>query len=196
MKKGLAELVCIVDRSGSMEPIKMDAIGGFNSFIEDQKKVDGEANVTLVLFDHEYIEVYAGKKLDAVEPLNEETYVPRGMTAFLDAVGRTIVTVGERLNRLRENDKPEKVIVSIVTDGCENHSSEYTKGKIADMIKHQQSNYAWDFVFIAANMDAVAEGTSLNIPAQNTMNFMATPKGTRSAYSSLNATVAGIRNEK
>jgi uncharacterized protein YegL len=196
MKKDFTEIVCIIDRSGSMISVQNDAIGGFNAFIKAQKKIPGTANATLVLFDHEYEEVYSGKDLNSVDDLNEDTYVPTGMTALMDAVGRTIVTVGERLIKLEEKDKPEKVIICVLTDGYENASKEYSKSKVAEMIQHQQDKYSWKFIFLAANMDAVAEAQSLNIPTQDAFKFNATNKGTRKAFQALSCSVSTHRTSK
>src|SRR5574343_68862 len=138
MKKGLSEIVCVIDRSGSMRSIVNDAIGGLNTFIESQKNVPGEANMTIVLFDHEYLVSHNGVNIKLVQPFTTDTYVPRGTTALLDAIGRAITTVGERLNNTKEEDKPEKVIVAILTDGYENASREYTNSKINEMINHQR----------------------------------------------------------
>ncbi|MBW8001719.1 MAG: hypothetical protein FVQ80_06815 [Planctomycetes bacterium] len=117
MKKGLNELVGIIDRSGSMDVIASDAIGGLNTFIREQKEVPGEANVTIVLFDHEYKVDYKGVPIADVKEYNSQSYIPRGTTALLDAIGRTITTVGERLANTDEGQRPEKVIVFILTDG-------------------------------------------------------------------------------
>lgn len=181
-KENLTEIICIIDRSGSMGSIKSDAIGGFNSFIEEQKKVSGEANVTLTLFNHNYVISYSGKPLSEVEHLNENTYVPSGTTALLDAVGRTIDDTGHRLSNTHEEERPAKVIVTILTDGLENASKDYTRRQVFDKIKHQREVYKWEFVFLAANQDAFAEASKIGIEPNMTVNFKATGEGTRRAY--------------
>jgi uncharacterized protein YegL len=193
MKKGLVEIVSIIDRSGSMSSVKSDAIGGFNQFLQDQKELPGEALFTLVQFDDQYEVIHNGEKIQNVKPLDDKTYVPRGTTALLDAIGKTIVTVGERLDKTDENDKPEKVIVSILTDGAENASSEYTRERISDMIKLQTDDYSWEFIFLAANQDAFATAGGLSINAKNTMHFMDTGEGTRTAFKSINTMVSNNR---
>jgi uncharacterized protein YegL len=192
-KKNHAEIICILDRSGSMESIAEDAMGGFNSFIEDQKKVPGTASVSLVLFDHEYLNVYENKNINDVQKLTEETFVPRGMTALLDAVGRTINTVGERLSKTPEEDRPEKVMVCILTDGFENKSKEFTKDKIKEMITHQREKYSWEFSYVGANVDAFAEAGAMGISQVYTASFLSTGEGTREAYKSLNKMSSSYR---
>ena len=178
MKENLTELVFIVDRSGSMTGIADDVIGGFNSFLEDQKKVEGqEANVTVALFDNEYSLLYDNININEVEKLDRYKYQPRGMTALLDAIGRTVTSVGIRLANQPEEDRPSKVMVVIITDGYENSSLEYHAAGIKEMIKEQEEVYSWDFIFVAANMDVVTVGNDYGIVANKTMNFGATSKG-------------------
>jgi len=196
MKKGLTEIICILDRSGSMNATINDAIGGFNSFIETQKKVPGEAKVTLVLFDDQYDIIESGKDIGKIKLLNESTYVPRGMTALLDAVGKTINNVGTRLASTEEDERPEKVMVAILTDGEENASKEFTKEKVNEMIEHQKTKYQWDFVFLAANQDAIQAGTSIGINAQSCFAYVANGVGTRSAYNNLTSYTTNFRGSK
>lgn len=165
MNNNLTEIVCVLDRSGSMASLTNDAIGGFNSFLDEQKKLPGDARLSLILFDHEYIVQADNAPIQQVEPLTAQTYVPRGSTALLDAIGRAITNVGERLTKTSERDRPSKVIVVILTDGEENASHEYTKQRIADMIKHQQEQYNWRFVYLGVAVDAFADARAFNIPA-------------------------------
>jgi len=185
------EIVCVIDRSGSMSSIRSDAIGGFNTFLKEQKSVPGEATLTLALFDHEYITLHNAVNLRDVPELTTETYVPRGNTALYDAIGRTIDVVGSRLDK--SATKPDKVIVVILTDGEENSSIEYPRARVAEMIRHQQDKYSWEFVFLAANQDAFQSGAGLNIKSSNTANFAANAKGTADAYSYISATTASMR---
>lgn len=185
------EIVCILDRSGSMSSIRSDAIGGFNAFLKDQKSVPGAAKLTLVLFDHEYIVLHDAVKLEDVPELSSSDFVPRGSTAMFDAIGRTIDAIGGRLDK--SDTKPDKVIVAILTDGEENSSQEYTSDRVAKMIKHQQDKYAWEFVFLAANQDAFRAGAALNIKACNTANFVASAAGTADAYSYMSNTTRNMR---
>lgn len=177
------EIAVVMDRSGSMASIKDDVIGGFNTFLKEQKSAPGDVTFTLVLFDNEFLTPYYAVDIQKVPDLNQFNYTPRGSTALYDAVGRTIDEIGKRLDK--HSEKPDKVIVAILTDGEENSSSKYTRDQVASMIKHQESKYAWEFVFLAANQDAFQTGASLNIKACNTANFAATAQGARDAYRSM-----------
>ena len=182
-KKGeVTEIVCVLDKSGSMSSVKDDAIGGFNSFLEQQKKLPGDAKLTLVLFNHHYEMKIDGAKLADVSPLNERTYVPEGNTALLDAVGRAVTDVVNRINKAPDDEKPDKVIVMILTDGQENSSSDYTNEKIKSLIEKQQKESSWDFVFLAANQDAFSTGGRLGVCGASTMSYAGTGVGTQSAY--------------
>lgn len=192
-RKNHTEIVCIIDRSGSMSSIREDAIGGFNSFIESQKNVDGTASVSLILFDHEYNVVYENIELSEVESLNSDTFVPRGSTALFDAIGKTINSVGNRLHNTSEENRPEKVMVCILTDGCENASIEFTNENIKEMIEHQREKYSWEFSFLAANQDAFSGAKSMGISDQYTMNFMSTGDGTRSAMKTMSDYTSSYR---
>jgi len=185
MKDNLTELVFILDRSGSMSSMKDEAIGGFNAFLEEQQKLSGEAKLTLVLFDHEYTLVCNGKDIKCVEPLCDKTYCPRGTTALLDAIGRTVDDVGKRLAGTPECERPNKVLVAILTDGLENASKDYVKSKISNMITHQREKYLWEFMFLAANQDAIAEGESLGISKGLSFNYCCDSIGTTKAFDSL-----------
>ena len=188
-----AEIVCIIDRSGSMLKIKDDAIGGFNNFLADQKQVPGEVAFSLIQFDHEYNVVYDCVPLQSVEPLTNKTYAPRGTTALLDAIGRTVTTIGDRLNKTEEILRPQKVIVVILTDGLENASREYKRNTISEMVKHQQEKYSWEFLYLGANQDAFTEAGALGINRGSTTNFDATDIGTRHAYGTLSAATTAYR---
>ena len=165
-KQKATEIVCILDRSGSMESIKHDAIGAFNSFLNGQKKLPSEAYLTLVLFDNEYELLYDSMPLDDVPELTELTFVPRGMTALLDATGRTINTV-------KKKTKDKNVIVCILTDGEENSSHEYKHADIIKLINKRKEKHHWEFIFLAANQDAIQAGNSLGINANRSVNFSA-----------------------
>ena len=196
MNDNLSEIICIVDRSGSMDAIRSDAIGGFNTFLSDQQKEPGEATLSLVLFNHKYKLVYDNIDIAQASPLTEKTYQPQGMTALLDAVGRTIDGVGKRLSKTPETERPGKVIVAILTDGLENASSDYSRDKIAKMIQHQQDVYSWDFIFLAANQDAIATARTMSIDAQDAISFDATGEGVRNAQAVMSQQVAYRRRAK
>lgn len=193
MNNQLTEILFVLDRSGSMGSVRNDAIGGFNTFLEDQKKQPGAARLTLVLFDTTYTVVHDGADLRAVPPLTEVTYAPRGGTAMLDAIGRGIVTVGERLARTPEAERPGKVIVAILTDGEENCSREYSPGMIARLIKQQREEYSWEFLFLAANIDATTTAAALNIDPGQSVAFAATSFGTQVAFESFSKSVSRSR---
>lgn len=196
MRADLTEIAFVLDRSGSMNPIAADAIGGFNTFLASQQALPGEARLTLVLFDHEYLVVHDNVAIRQVPPLDAKTFVPRGMTALLDAVGRTIDDVGVRLAATPEEQRPAKVIVAILTDGQENASRDYTFAKVAGMIKHQQEKYSWEFLFLAANQDAIAAAGALSIGAKDAIAFQATGQGIRNANAQLNERVTLSRSRK
>ena len=187
MKKGLTELVCILDRSGSMGGLVDETIVKFNQFIKEQKEVPGEATVTVVLFDDQYEILHKGIKLADLPKLTGEVYFARGWTAFQDAMGKTINEVGARIDGLPEEEKPEKVIFMVITDGLENRSQEFQgpagKETIKKMVEHQTEKYGWGFLFLGANMDAVQVGAGFGFAGNMSANYANTGKGLSSAYS-------------
>ena len=194
MKKNLTEMVFILDRSGSMQHLVDDTIGGFNSMIEQQKAEDGEAYATTVLFDDEYELLHNHVNIQDVEPITRRDYYARGCTALLDAIGKTINSVGQRLSETPEEERPEKVIFMITTDGMENASIEFTKAKVKEMIEHQQNVYSWMFMFIGANMDAISEASALGINASHAQGYTASSAGTTSLYSAVSSAITTSRN--
>jgi len=194
MKKGLTEVVFILDRSGSMSSLTEDTIGGFNSFVEKQKEEDGECHLTTVLFDDKYELLHDHIDIQEVEELTNKEYFARGMTALLDAVGRTINTVGDRLAKTDEDERPEQVIVVITTDGQENSSHEFAADAIKKMVSEQEDTYKWRFLFLGANIDAFAEGGNLGFAMANTAQYDASAMGTRALYSSVTNFVSDSRS--
>ena len=182
MRENLTEIVFVLDRSGSMRSLTADTIGGFNELIEKQKKLEGDAYVTTVLFDHEYELLHDHVALGEVAPLTDREYFARGSTALLDAVGRTINTVGARLATMPEEERPAHVVFVITTDGMENASCEYTAKQVREMVEHQQQKYSWQFVFLGANMDAVSEAGKLGISAKYAANFAPSRRGVSQMY--------------
>jgi len=176
-----------------MASMAKEAIGGFNAFLESQQKLPGDARLTLVLFDHEYIVAYDGRPIKDVPPLDEHTYVPRGTTALLDAIGRTVNTIGERLDKTPEANRPGKVLIVILTDGLENASQEFKRNQIYSMIKHQRDKYAWEFIFLGANQDAIQAGSLIGIPASNAATFNETPEGVFEAFTAVACATAAYR---
>ena len=191
------EIVVVMDRSGSMQRVCEAAMGGFNSFVEDQKTCEGEAKLTLIQFSTDYEIVYNGVPLQDVKPLTPETYRPRGWTAMLDAIIRAIDEVGERLHTTPEADRPDKVIFVILTDGEENSSKEYPRPGgfqvCKDKVQHQTNVYNWDFIFLSANQDAVLAGGAIGVAPSFTKQYTDSWFGTRSAYGCSSEAVKSLR---
>lgn len=193
MNSNLTEIIFLLDRSGSMGGLESDTIGGFNAFIENQRKLEGKTLVTGVLFDDQYEVVWNGAEAEKVKLTTEEYFV-RGCTALLDAVGKTILDVGYRLSKTNEADRPGKVIYVITTDGFENASREFTYKKVKELIKHQQEKYNWEFIFLGANIDAEKEADSLGINIENAYSFEASEEGVESMYKMVSEAVTEKRS--
>ena len=194
MNQNITEIVFILDRSGSMGGLENDTIGGFNGFVKKQAKL-GLTNLTTVLFDDKYEILHNG--VDAgIAFLTDREYFTRGTTALLDAVGKTINDVGKRLNETPETSKPGKVIFVITTDGMENASCEFNYNEVKEMITHQTEKYGWEFIFMGANIDAVAEGEKIGIAADRSVNFKADSKGVSEMYSMACSMGASLRASK
>ena len=178
-----------------MDLIKNDAIGGFNSFLEEQKKLPREATLTLIQFNTDYSVIHENKPLSDVNPISDKDYIPMGSTALLDAVGKTVDSTGRRLANTPEENRPEKVIVAILTDGQENASRSYDLSKISDMISHQKEKYSWEFIFLGANQDAFSEAAKIGIDSKDTINFAASSDGIRTAYSNMSDSVRAYRKK-
>ncbi len=196
MKKGLTELVFILDRSGSMHGLEHDTIGGFNSMLEKQKKQAveeaGQVEVTTVLFDDKYERIHDRFPIDAVKPLTGKEYYVRGCTALLDAVGRTIDHLKNVQDHLPEDYRAEKVIFVITTDGLENSSREYSYARLKQMIG-QQKELGWDFIFLGANIDAVAEAGKFGIGADRAVEFVNDSEGVALNYKVVSETISQMR---
>ena len=184
MNQNLIDITLVLDRSGSMEIVRDDTIGGTNSFIEQQKQGTTDVTFTLVQFDNQYEFVHKAAPMKTVPPLNRETYQPRGSTALLDAIGRAINETGARLAAMPENERPAKVLFIIQTDGQENSSKEFTHSQIASMITHQREKYSWEFIYLGANQDAIATGTSYGISAGKSLKYASNAIGSASAFRS------------
>ena len=192
MRNNFTRIAVILDRSGSMESCKESTVAGFNSFMGEQKKLPGDASVKLVQFDNEYETVF-DKPLKDTPELTQQTFVPRGSTALLDAQGRTIVDLGNELDKLPEQDRPSKVIVVTITDGYENASKEFTTEKIAEMIKHQRDVYGWDFVFLGANQDAIKTAAKMNIPMGSAISYNTSKAGVHNTMAAVSNYVGASR---
>ncbi|MGM0877831.1 MAG: vWA domain-containing protein [Bacillota bacterium] len=181
MNTNLTEIIFLLDRSGSMEGLESDTIGGFNAFIKKQRQLEGETIVTAILFDDQYEILWNG--IDANQAkLTDNDYFVRGCTALLDAVGKTILDVGYRLSNTCEEKKPDKVIFVITTDGLENASCEFSYEKVKELIKHQQEKYSWEFIFLGANIDAGKEADNIGIDIKNAYSFEASKTGVEHMY--------------
>jgi Mg-chelatase subunit ChlD len=193
MKNHYSEIAFVLDRSGSMGSCREAAIEGFNSFLHEQQQTEGLAKLTLVLFDDEYLVPIDALPVAEILPLNDENYVPRGSTALLDAIGRTIDELGVRLAVLPEQDRPGQVIVAILTDGMENSSQDCTWQKVARAIKQQTGQYRWTFLFLGANQDAIATAAQMNIAAVNAAPYVADAAGLHASTRSLTRKVRALR---
>lgn len=191
MPERKVEIVAVIDMTGSMEPRRQDAVGGFNAFVREQKKLKGDCAVTALFFNSEKYETW----LDAVElsrvPKLGKEYVPAGMTPLLDAVGRTIDAVEKRLKKTAARKRPDKVVFVVITDGEENSSEKYTFKKVAEKIGKLRRQGSWEFLFLGADLDSFRQGRALGIPC--TLNYM---NDVRGAYASLSAAVCGVRSGK
>lgn len=193
MKKNLTELVFILDRSGSMAGLEGDTIGGFNSMIEKQKREPGEALVSTVLFDNVSEVIHDRVDIQKIEPLTERDYYVRGCTALLDAVGGAIHHIGNVHKYAREEDRPEKTLFVITTDGMENASRKYSYKKLKAMIQRQQEKYGWEFIFLGANIDAAKEAARFGIDADRAANYHADSVGTAVIYEAMGEVVCNVR---
>ena len=186
------EIICILDRSGSMASTAADMRGGFDAFIAEQRNLPGECAVTLVQFDNEYECVYAGRPVAEVPPL---VLVPRGSTALLDAIGKTINETGARFAAMPEEQRPGRVMVVIVTDGQENASEEFRLDAVRAMVDHQRSAYSWEFIYLGANQDAYQEASRYGI--QHAVNYsQSTPGSNRAVFRSVSHSTTNARAGK
>lgn len=193
MKKNLTEIVFILDRSGSMSGLEADTIGGYNSLIEKQKKEEGEAIISTVLFDDRQEVIHDRVSLDNIQPLTSEQYYVRGCTALLDAIGGAIHHIGNVHKYAREEDRPEKTLFIITTDGMENSSRRYSYEKVKYQIERQKEKYNWEFLFLGANIDAIAEAGKFGIDASRAVNYNCDEEGTQLNYHVLSETITNVR---
>ena len=196
MRKGLTEVVFILDRSGSMSGLEADTIGGFNSMIEKQKKEEGEAYISTVLFDDRTEVLYDRVAVGKVEPMNDRQYYVRGCTALLDALGGAIHHIANIHKYAREEDRPEKTLFIITTDGMENASRIYTYDKVKKMVEEEKEKYGWEFLFLGANIDAIEVAGRFGIGADRAINYECDSKGTALNYQVLSETVSAVRRSK
>ena len=193
MKKNLTELVFILDRSGSMQGLEVDTIGGFNAMLEKQKKEPGEAFVSTILFNDHTQVLHDRVKIEAVEPITHREYYVRGCTALLDAIGGAIHHIGNIHKYARSEDVPEHTLFVITTDGMENASRRYTSQQVKTMIQRQKEKYGWEFLFLGANIDAVETAGSLGIAPDRAVNYHCDSEGTRLNYEVVSQAVTAVR---
>lgn len=198
MNNNLTELVYILDMSGSMSNLTEDTIGGYNSLLHQQKKLGEEnsalrANVTTVLFDDRYILLHDRADIRGIPDITDKEYSPFGTTAMLDAIGRTVVSVGQKLAAMSEEERPGLVSVTIITDGYENASSEYTWDVVRSMIKEQREKYSWVFSFIGANIDVERTSFDLGIDQKMAKKYTASKEGTASVFNSVTRGTSSMR---
>lgn len=194
MKKGLTELVFILDRSGSMAGLESDTIGGFNSMLKKQQDIEGDCQITTVLFDHNYELLHDRIDIKAVNPMTDKEYWVRGSTALLDAIGTTINKISNAQKNTAEEYRAEKVMFVIITDGAENASQEYSSVKVKTMIETQKDS-DWEFIFLGANIDAVETAGTYGIDANRAVDYLADSQGTELNFRVMADTVATFRNE-
>ena len=194
MKKDSSDISIVLDRSGSMSSIATDTIGGFNTFLREQQSVKSDATITLAQFDNVYETVYRALDLQLAPLLTDKTFVPRGATALLDAIGRTIDETGARLAALSESERPEKVIFVILTDGEENSSSQFNAAQINAKITHQRDVYRWEFVFLGANQDAINTASQIGIGAGQALTYAADGEGASDAFESVSEKMRSYRS--
>ena len=194
MENNVTELVFILDKSGSMAGLEKDTIGGFNAMIEKQKAAGGRVYVSTILFSSDSKVLHDRKSLDEIEPLTETDYEVGGLTALLDAVGGAIKHIGNVHKYARPEDVPEHTIFLITTDGMENASRRYTKGRVREMIKRQTERYGWEFIFLAANIDAEETAEDIGISRERAVNYCQDGEGIEVTYKAMCEAITMVRN--
>ncbi|MCR5303489.1 MAG: hypothetical protein K6E33_02925 [Lachnospiraceae bacterium] len=193
MRKDLTEVVFILDRSGSMSGLEGDTIGGFNSMLEKQKKEEGEAIISTILFDDRSEVLYDRVPVAKVEPMNENQYYVRGCTALLDAIGGAVHHIADIHKNAGEDNVPEKTLFIITTDGMENASHKYDYKKVKKMVEKQKKKHGWEFLFLGANIDAIEVAGRFGISADRAVNYECDSVGTALNFKVLSETVSAVR---
>jgi uncharacterized protein YegL len=196
MKKDVTELVFVLDKSGSMAGLEGDTIGGYNSILKKQQKGEGEVIVTTLLFNHQYELLHDRINIKGISPITEEDYEVGGTTALLDAIGFAIQKIKNVQKKTKEEERAEKVLFVITTDGMENASREFTSSKIKNMIQQQKKKHGWEFMFLGANIDAISTAAQFGIDEDFAVEYHADKEGTQLNYQVLNEAVMNFRKEK
>lgn len=192
MKKGYTDITFIVDRSGSMSTIARDMEIGMEKFIQEQKEVPGECRISLIQFDDKIEKVFSGLLVETIDKIKLE---PRGWTALYDAIGYTVNETGKRLKNMKESERPEKVVMFIITDGAENYSKEFKSEKIKEMITHQKDKYSWEFVFLGANQDSIFSAKELGL-YNNVYNYTADSHSVNNVWSNVSTSTVRYRKSQ
>lgn len=193
MKKGLTELIFILDKSGSMSGLEGDTIGGYNAMLAKQQALEGECRITTVLFDNHYELLHDRLDLRAVGPMTDKEYQVGGSTALLDAIGKTVQKIINVQKRTAADYRAERVMFVIITDGEENSSRNYSSESVKAMIERQKAEYGWEFIFLAANIDAVETAARYGIESDRAVDYIADERGTEVSYSAISETVTNFR---
>lgn len=196
MKNNITELVFILDRSGSMSGFEADTIGGFNSTIERQREQDGRVYVSTVLFDNECKVLHDRVDIEQIKPMTRKDYHVRGCTALYDAIGGAIHHIGNVHKYARPEDVPEHTVFVITTDGMENASHRYSCRDIKEKIKRQQEQYGWEFIFLAANIDAAETAESIGIRRERAANYKQTKEGVGKSYTAMSEAISCVRSNR
>lgn len=195
-KNNITELVFILDRSGSMAGLEADTIGGFNAMIEKQRKEEGECYVSTILFDNVSEVLHDRVKLSEIAPMTDRDYTVRGCTALIDAIGGAIHHIGNVHKYARPEDVPAHTMFVITTDGMENANHRYTTERVRSMIERQKEKYGWEFLFIGANIDAVATAAEYGIASDRAVNYTADRQGTTVLYKAVTGAVTSMRRSE
>lgn len=190
------DITLVLDRSGSMGAVREATIESFNGFLESQRSGAGVATFSLIQFDDQYEPVYAVRPISEAPPLSRETYQPRGSTALLDAIGRTIEETGQRYAAMPEAERPGAVVFVTLTDGLENASTLFTMARVNEMIARQRNVYGWQFVFLAANQDAIATAAGMGIGAAQAVTWAASPAGSAGVFAAMNVKMHKMRSDR
>jgi uncharacterized protein YegL len=196
MKRNVTELVFILDKSGSMAGLEADTIGGFNAMLMKQQKAQGEAIVTTVLFNHQYELLHDRINVKGISSISEKDYEVGGTTALFDAIGFTIQKIINVQKRTSEEERAEKILFVITTDGMENASQEYSADKIKKMVQHQKEKFGWEFMFLGANIDAISTAARFGIDEEFAVDYHADQVGTQLNYEAVNEAVLNLRTGK